>query len=253
MSVFLDMMTKVLDGAKRLHIVAVLLQQEQKKQQSMKNNNRIYFRISIISIAILTIALAVVGLVDTIGLRFVISAVAVVIVGLLFAFFFVKRKREFSDIVMTQLRKVGLACGKNDDGIVVKQGDFILKARLWNSGTHGLKRVHFILDFAPNIIKDVKPEGWAVLASECNAHFDHTTVKFYGDHFCCMVETSVKSAKDFLDEYRFAFEKINETLQGIKDNVPRVANQFPIKKKQIGFTLMRSTEGESPKETESNV
>ena len=219
----------------------------------MKNNNRIYVRISIISIAILTIALVVVGLVDTIELRFVISAIAVVVDGLLFAFYFVMRKRDFSDIVIAQLKKVGLTCGKNDEGIVVKQGDFILKARLWNSGAHGLKRVHFILDFAPNIINDVMPEGWAVLATECNAHFDHTTVKFYGDHFCCMVETSVKSAKDFLDEYRFAFARINETLQGIKNNVPRVANQFPMKKKQIGFNLMHSTDAEALKEEETNA
>ena len=136
-----------------------------------------------------------------------------------------------------QLEKAGLSCKRKDDGIVVKQGDFIMKAKLWDNGSHGLKRVHFMFNFAPNVINDVLPEGWALLAAECNANFDHTMVKFYGDHFSCMVETSVKSAKDFLEEYRFAFDKINETMQGMQANADRVASQFPVKKKQIGFVI----------------
>ena len=147
-----------------------------------------------------------------------------------------KQKHDFSERAMAVLAKAGLTCKRKEDGIVVKQGDVVMKAKLWE-GTHGMKRVHFMFDFAPNIIDSVLPEGWALLAAECNANYDHTMVKFYGDHFSCMVETSVKSAKDFLEEYRFAFDKINETMQGMQANADRVASQFPVKKQQVGFVI----------------
>lgn len=192
---------------------------------------------NIISIAIMTIALGCAVVSENVELRMVASGVAVLLLSGLYITLVVIRKRDFSDLAIAQLEKAGLSCKRKDDGIVVKQGDFVMKAKLWNNGSHGLKRVHFMFDFAPNVINDVLPEGWAVLAAECNANYDHTMMKFYGDHFCCMVETSVKSAKDFLDEYRFAYDKIVETMQGMEANTPRMVDQFPVKKKRVGFVI----------------
>lgn len=203
----------------------------------MKNSNSNFARVNIISIAIMTIALGCAVVSENVELRMVASGVAVLLLSGLYITLVVIRKRDFSDLAIAQLEKAGLSCKRKDDGIVVKQGDFVMKAKLWNNGSHGLKRVHFMFNFAPNVINDVLPEGWALLAAECNANFDHTMVKFYGDHFSCMVETSVKSAKEFLEEYRFAFDKINETMQGMQANADRVASQFPAKKKQVGFVI----------------
>ena len=100
-----------------------------------------------------------------------------------------------------------------------------------------MKRVHFMYNFAPNIIDSVSPEGWALLAAECNANYEHTIVKFYGGHFSCMVETSVRNAKDFVEEYRFAYDKINETMQGMVDNTGRVISQYPAMKKHVDFVI----------------
>ena len=147
-----------------------------------------------------------------------------------------RQRPDFSEQAIALLKKAGLSCKKKEDGIVVKQDGFVMTARLWDNGTHGMKRVHFMLDFAPNVIDEVRPEGWALLAAECNANFDHTMVKFYGDHFSCMVETSVRSAKDFLNEYRFAFDRINETVLGMEANTQRVVNQFPARKR-AGFVV----------------
>lgn len=212
---------------------------ESKKQNKpiMKNNNSTFVRISITCTVIMTIAMACVGMVDAIGVRIAVSGVAALLVWSIYAIHGIAQKQDFSDQAIAQLTKAGLSCKKKKDGIVVKQGDFIMNAKLWNNGTHGIKRVHFMIDFTPNILNSVLPEGWALLVAECNANFDHTMVKFYGDHFSCMVETSVKNAKDFLEEYRFAFEKINETMQGMLANADRVAKQFPVKKKKIGFTI----------------
>lgn len=38
-----------------------------------------------------------------------------------------------------------------------------------------------------------------------------------------------------LDEYRFAYERINETMQCMEANAKDVVNRFSINKKQIGF------------------
>lgn len=203
----------------------------------MKNSNSNFARVNIISIAIMTIALGCAVVSEKVELRMMASGVAVLLLSGLYITLVVIRKRDFSDLAIAQLEKAGLSCKRKDDGIVVKQGDFVMNAKLWNNNVHGLKRVHFMFNFAPEVINDVLPEGWALLAAECNANFDHTMVKFYGDHFSCMVETSVKNAKDFLEEYHFAFEKINETMQGMQANADRVASQFPVKKKQVGFVI----------------
>ena len=186
---------------------------------------------------IMTVALLGAGMVEEMTVRFAISGSAAVFVWGIYVIHVVRQKHDFSERAMALLTKAGLSCKRKDDGIMVKQGDFIMNAKLWDNGSHGMKRVHFMFDFAPNIIDSVLPEGWALLAAECNANYDHTMVKFYGDHFSCMVETSVKNAKEFLDEYRFAFDKIVETMQGMEANAPRVAQQFPAKKRQVGFVI----------------
>lgn len=199
-------------------------------------NNTLFVRMSVICTIIMTIALLGAGMVEEMTVRYAISGSAAVLVWSIYAIHVMKQKQDFSNRAMALLRKAGLSCKRKDDGIVVKQGDVVMKAKLWE-GTHGMKRVHFMFDFAPNIIDSVLPEGWALLAAECNANYDHTMVKFYGDHFSCMVETSVKNAKDFLEEYHFAFDKITETMQGMQANADRVVSQFPVKKKQVGFVI----------------
>ncbi|MCR4829270.1 MAG: hypothetical protein K5864_07405 [Bacteroidales bacterium] len=203
----------------------------------MKTTNTIFVRLSVICTIIMSVALLCAGMMEDIMVRYIISGVAVLFVWSAYAIHNMKRKYDFSAQAMALLTKAGLSCKRKEDGIVVKQGDFIMNAKLWNNGTHGMKRVHFMFDFAPTIIDSVLPEGWALLAAECNANYDHTMVKFYGDHFSCMVETSVKNAKDFLEEYRFAFEKINETMQGMQANADRVASLFPAKKRHVGFVI----------------
>ena len=202
----------------------------------MKNNN-IFVRMRVVCTIIMTVALLGAGMVEEMTVRFAISGSAAVFVWGIYVIHVVRQKHDFSERAMALLTKAGLSCKRKDDGIMVKQGDFIMNAKLWDNGSHGMKRVHFMFDFAPNIIDSVLPEGWALLAAECNANYDHTMVKFYGDHFSCMVETSVKNAKEFLDEYRFAFDKIVETMQGMEANAPRVAQQFPAKKRQVGFVI----------------
>ena len=199
-------------------------------------NNFVFAHMNIICIAIMTIALLSAGMMENYSVRLWIAACALAIVGSIYAAQSFLRRSDFTIRTIALLTKAGIACKRKEDGIVVKQGDVVMKAKLWK-GTHGMKRVHFMFDFAPNIIDSVSPEGWALLAAECNANYDHTMVKFYGDHFSCMVETSVKSAKDFLEEYRFAFEKINETMQGMQENADKVTNPFRVKKKQIGFVI----------------
>lgn len=203
----------------------------------MKKNNTIAANVNIITIVIMIAALLCAGMLDEQVARMAVAGVALLLTGSLYVMRAMSSKSDFTELVIAQLSKAGLSCKREEDYFLVKQGDVVMKAKLWNNNVHGLKRVHFMFDFAPSIVDSVLPEGWALLAAECNANYDHTMVKFYGDHFSCMVETSVKNAKEFLDEYRFAFEKINETMQGMQANADRVVSQFPVKKKHVGFVI----------------
>lgn len=225
--------------ANRLHVAIVLLQPKTDTNQNPKTmkRNRIFDHVNLICITIMTIALLGAGMMDSYIIRLWIAGVALAIVGGLYAVRRIVISQDFAAMTIAQFKKAGLMCKPDDDGFVVTQGGMVMNAKLWNGSSRGLKRVHFAIDFVPNVLNEVKPEGWAVLAAECNASYDHTTVKFYGDHFSCMVETSVRSAKDFLEEYRFAFDKISETLQGMQANADKVTNPFRKKKRNIGFVL----------------
>lgn len=202
----------------------------------MKNTKNFFAHMNIVCVVIMAVALVCAVIAESFGMRVVVCGAAVVLVGGLYAVRGFMLRGDFAGMAMAQLRKRGLSCSRVDDGFLVKRGEFTVKAKLWGNDARGLKRVHFMFNFAPQKLDSVLPEGWAVLAAECNANYDYTTVKFYGDHFCCMVETSVKSTKDFLNEYRFAIDKINETLKGMEANAKRVAEQFPARRR-AGFVI----------------
>lgn len=202
-----------------------------------KNTNIIFGHLELINIVIMTAALLCVGIVSETISRIAVSSSTLLLVGSLYVIRCLHERRSFGNLVYTKLTKAGLKYSVEEDGILVKQGDVAIKARFWGRSDDGLRRVHFMFNFAPQSLNQVQPEGWSILASECNAYYDHTTMKFYGDHFSCVVETSVKSAKDFVEEYRFAYAKINETLQGMAANTERVTSQYPAVKKQVGFVI----------------
>ena len=57
----------------------------------------------------------------------------------------------------------------------------------------------------------------------------------------------MKSAKDFVREYRFAVEKISETLASVEASMPNVMAQFRPKPNRIGFVIGNvPSDGEVP-------
>lgn len=199
-------------------------------------------------VMILTIAaFAAIALVEQLNFRVIFVSVAVLAVVVWQIVLHIKNKGNFLQSVMAHLQEVGLQCKEQDGIMLVKQGDMVLKARLWNRPEKGSKRVHFMFDFTPGEMTNVKPEGWALLATECNMHYDYTTLQYCGDHLCCQVETTVKSAKDFVREYRFAVEKISETLASVETSMPNVMAQFRPKPNRIGFVIGNvPSDGEVP-------
>lgn len=195
----------------------------------------------ILAISVLEIALVIMVLVDNKCTELITLVATVAITLFSYVIYLRAHKSTYNQSVLKKLKKAGLKCKEKDGFIIVKQDEIVLRAQLWNRPEKGSKRVHFSLEFAPNVINQVKEEGWAILAAQCNANFTYTTIKYLGDHFCCQVETTVKSANDFVREYQFAYSKICETLAGLEQNTPEIVKHFEKKEThQIGFRIPSS-------------
>ncbi len=173
------------------------------------------------------------ALMESLALRASMEAVALTTMATIWL---VSKRRSFCDAAMASVMKIkGLQCRMEGEDILVKKGKIVLKAKVINRPEKGSKRVHFMFEFVPDMLKNIQPEGWALLVSECNAHYDYTTMRYFGDHMCCQVETTVKNPKDFIREYMFAYNKIGETIQGFEGNMEYVAKKYPVREHRIGF------------------
>lgn len=148
------------------------------------------------------------------------------------------RKLSFRDSVVAKIKKSKvLQCEADGEDIIVNNGEIVIKAKLINRPEKNSKRVQFIFEFVPEMLDNIQPEGWALLVAKCNTHYDYTTIKYYGDHLCCQVETIVNSPKDFLREYQFAMENIGKTMQSFESNTKYVVQKYPTKEHRVGFVI----------------
>lgn len=203
----------------------------------MKNSdNPTNNSLSIIIYIALALTLAAEILVADWEIRLLIAAVAIALMAVVVGCH--TRKLSFADSVVAKIKKAkGLQCEADGEDIIVKNGEIVLKAKLTNRPEKSSKRVQFIFEFVPKMLDNIQPEGWALLVAKCNTHYDYTTMKYYGDHLCCQVETIVESPKDFLKEYHFAMEKIGKTMQGFEANTEYVAKEYPTKEHRVGFVI----------------
>ena len=168
-------------------------------------------------------------------IRLMITAVAIALMAVVV--WHHTQQLSFTDSVVAKINKSkGLQCEADGEDILVNNGDVVIKAILKNRPEKS-KRVQFIFEFVPKMLDNIQPEGWALLVAKCNTHYDYTTMKYYGDHLCCQVETIINSPKDFIREYQFAMENIGKTMQGFENNTEYVAKNYPTKEHRVGFVV----------------
>lgn len=206
--------------------------------KKIKNIVNFNFVMNTISVVMMLMGMGAVATLSESEERYMAAGVTVAIAFVCFLIKKLVNRPDFKEAIVERINEVeGLQCMMDEESIIIKQGDTVLQAQLIERPERGSMRVHFMCNFAPQSINDVMPEGWAILVAECNKNYDYTTVKYYGDHFCCQVETTVRTIKDFVREYKFALDQITETLGGLLSNAPIVEQQYPIQRNRIGFKI----------------
>jgi hypothetical protein len=139
------------------------------------------------------------------------------------------------------MAKAGFECEVTDDGICVTKDGKPFEVKMWDVPGWGNRRVHFNLNFTFEDMDKVKPKGLMLLTSECNNHNEYSTTRFWGDHFSCCVETMVRSAKEFVREFGFAYKQIGNTYKGLAANYTYIKEMYMMQPecRPIGFLADR--------------
>ena len=137
-----------------------------------------------------------------------------------------KREQRFIKVVTRRMTKAGFECKMMDNHFIVIKDGKPFEVEMWNTPGWMKRRVHFNLNFAFDDMDQVMPEGLMWLTSECNNHSDYTTTRLLRDHFSCCVETTVRSAREFVQEFGFAFKQIENTYKGMVMNYSKIKNEF---------------------------
>lgn len=155
-----------------------------------------------------------------------------------------KREQRFIKMVSRRMTKAGFECKMVEDHFIVIKDGKPFEVEMWNTPGWGKRRVHFHLTFAFEDMGKVMPEALMWLVSESNNHNDYATTRLLRDHFSCCVETSVRTAKEFVREFGFAYWQIGNAYQDLVANCNKIKNEFweqPVRR-PIGFLADRYME-----------
>lgn len=157
-----------------------------------------------------------------------------------------KRQQRFIKMVSRRMTKAGFECQMMDGHFIVSKDGKPFEVKIWDAPGWGKRRVHFNLNFAFEDMNKVQTQGLMWLTSECNNHSDYATTRLWSDHFSCCVETTVRSAKEFVREFGFAYKQIGITYNNMVANYPNIKEQFKEQpeRRPIGFLADRYIAGE---------
>lgn len=137
-----------------------------------------------------------------------------------------KREQRFIKVVSHRMTKAGFECKMVDNHFIVIKDGRPFEVEMWDIPGWGRRRVHFNLSFAFNDMDKVMPEGLMWLASESNNHSAYTTTRLLQNHFTCCVETSVRSTKEFMREFGFAYRQIGIAYMDLTTNYNKIKVEF---------------------------
>ena len=161
-----------------------------------------------------------------------------------------KREQRFIKMVSRRMVKAGFECKMVDNHFIVIKDDKPFEVVMWDIPGWGKRRVHFNLSFAFEDMGNVKPEALMWLTSECNNHSDYATTRLLRDRFSCCVETSVRTAKEFVREFGFAYWQIGNAYKDLAANYNKIKNEFRVQpgRRPIGFLADRYMDEETNNE-----
>lgn len=152
-----------------------------------------------------------------------------------------KRQQRFIKLVSRRMDKAGFECSIQDNQFFITKDGKPFEVKIGDAPGWGNHRVHFNLCFAFEDMDKVQQQGLTWLVSECNNHSDYAITRFWDDHFSCCMETTVRSAKDFVREFCFAYKQIGITFQNLSANYANIMEQYWMQpeRRPIGFLADR--------------
>lgn len=135
---------------------------------------------------------------------------------------------SFIKEVCDKLTKAGFNCTMMNELLVISMEEKNFEVRVWKTPGWGKHRVHFQFQFSFEGMELVEPKGLMWLVSEINNHSEYSTTYYCGDHFSCRVETSIRSSKEFVQEFDFAYKQIGRTFANMANNYPTFQEKFKV-------------------------
>ena len=158
-----------------------------------------------------------------------------------------RKEQGFKKEVIRRMTKAGFECDMQGNHFVITKDGKPFEVRFHGAEGWRKYRVHFHLSFALEGMEKVQPQGLIWLTSECNNHSDYTTTHLWSDHFSCRVETTVRSLKEFVREFDFAYKQIDITFNNLAANFSNIQEQFRLQpeRRRIGFLADRYQDEEN--------
>ena len=141
--------------------------------------------------------------------------------------------------ICKRLDKQGYPHEKREGILYVTKNDNHFRVYIRDGFDKRIKNLYFLYDFWDDNFGKVSMEGWTRAANCINTNNTLTSFVVLDDHFCCSYQTAIANAKDFINEFEYAYRSIGRALDDYNRLYPHIERDYPHtsleNKSSIGF------------------
>ena len=138
-----------------------------------------------------------------------------------------KNKEALESRICKRLDKQGYPHEKREGTLYVTKNDNHFRVYIRDSFDKRIKHLYFLYDFWDDNFGKVCMEGWTRAANCINSNNTLTTIVVLDDHFCCSYQTAIANAKDFINEFEYAYRSIGRALDDYNRIYPHIERDYP--------------------------
>ena len=150
-----------------------------------------------------------------------------------------KNNEALESRICKRLDKQGYPHEKREGTLYVTKNDNHFRVYIRDGFDKRIKNLYFLYDFGDDNFGKVSMEGWTRAANCINSNNTLTTFVVLDDHFCCSYQTAIANAKDFINEFEYAYRSIGRALDDYNRIYPHIERDYPStsleNKSSIGF------------------
>ncbi len=157
----------------------------------------------------------------------------------------VNRVRLQKDVCRT-LDSEGYDWKMCEGDLYISKGDICFQTVMWDMGVNkSNKRTYFIYRYSGEKLGEIDKNGLLHLVSITNYENPHVTMVLESQEcLYCRFETCVCSSKDFMQEFKVAYNKIGEAVCFFWENFNSAKNHFPNYHDSSIIGFVKSTKSE---------